>query len=371
MAGRKLRHEFFARSAAKLRLKTLALAHHADDQVELFFLRLFRGTGPDGLTGMKWTSVLNRAPGLRIVRPLLNEFKSTLIEFAKTEHIAYREDASNLQPEFQRNRLRTELLPLLKRDYQPSLNTVILRLMDLTAAETHYLDAVAKEWFSAGKGTKFDELHVAVQRRVLQLQLISKGILPNYDLVEQLRLTPNRPEYIDHRRVLEGSDLKQMFETGEPFAIARAPDGVVYVPRTKPTAFNSSSKSLKLAKPRGTASFNGLNLRWNYSKSCKLFENSPGVECFDAEKIGPAIILRHWLPGDRFHPIGMKTSMKLQDYFTNQKMPRDARRFVVVATNQQGMVFWVEGLRISETCKITPATRLVLRWKWKRLLDAV
>jgi tRNA(Ile)-lysidine synthase len=92
-----------------------------------------------------------------------------------------------------------------------------------------------------------------------------------------------------------------------------------------------------------------------------------GGECFDAEKVGSPVLLRHWRPGDRFQPIGMASPVKLQDFFTNQKVPRDQRRQLILAVTAKGEVFWVEGMRISERFKLTKHTIRGLQWRWKRL----
>jgi tRNA(Ile)-lysidine synthase len=89
-----------------------------------------------------------------------------------------------------------------------------------------------------------------------------------------------------------------------------------------------------------------------------------GREFFDADKVGDKIILRHWRAGDRFQPIGMASPVKLQDLFVNAKIPAAQRRELVLATTARGEIFWVEGLRISERFKLTPATRRKLRWSW-------
>jgi len=118
MAARKLRHDFFARTAMGLGIPTIALAHHADDQLELFFLRLFRGSGGDALGGMKWRSSSPGDDQVALARPLLDLPKEVLQEFASQRRIPFREDASNRSLDFQRNRIRHELLPLLRRHYQ-------------------------------------------------------------------------------------------------------------------------------------------------------------------------------------------------------------------------------------------------------------
>ena len=92
MAARKLRHEFFARVARKQKIKTIALAHHADDQVELFFLRLLRGAGGESLAGMKWQSPSPADKTILLVRPLLDLSKSELAEFGRENKIQFRDD---------------------------------------------------------------------------------------------------------------------------------------------------------------------------------------------------------------------------------------------------------------------------------------
>src|SRR5258706_14198332 len=102
MAARKLRHDFLARTAVRLRIPTVALAHHADDQVELFFLRLLRGAGGEGLAGMKWRSPSPADKKITLVRPLLELTKTEVLDFARQNQIPFREDATNASSDFLR-----------------------------------------------------------------------------------------------------------------------------------------------------------------------------------------------------------------------------------------------------------------------------
>jgi tRNA(Ile)-lysidine synthase len=92
----------------------------------------------------------------------------------------------------------------------------------------------------------------------------------------------------------------------------------------------------------------------------------PNEEHFDAGKVGAAVCLRHWQPGDRFHQIGAAAPAKLQDIFTNLKVPRSERRRRVLAATRQGEIFWVEGLRIGEGFKLDKTTVRRLDWRWHR-----
>ncbi|HEX4120851.1 MAG TPA: tRNA lysidine(34) synthetase TilS, partial [Verrucomicrobiae bacterium] len=134
MAGRALRHAFLAKAARARGIPVVALAHHADDQVELFFLRLLRGAGGQGLGGMKW---INRSPAdasILLVRPLLDQTKSALREVVRAFGIQFSEDTTNAQTEMERNRIRHVLIPMLQK-YCPALTETVPRLMDLAGAD--------------------------------------------------------------------------------------------------------------------------------------------------------------------------------------------------------------------------------------------
>ena len=146
MAARKLRHDFFARTAKERKIRVIALAHHADDQVELFFLRLLRGAGGEGLAGMKWRSPSPVDSKIMLVRPLLDATKAELRGFARENKIRFREDATNASLDLPRNRVRNELLPLLQRRYQPALTKTVLRLMEIVGAEADVVGEMARRW---------------------------------------------------------------------------------------------------------------------------------------------------------------------------------------------------------------------------------
>jgi len=138
---------------------------------------------------------------------------------------------------------------------------------------------------------------------------------------------------------------------------------------TQPAGFKAGGAAMELRGRAGQVEFGGANIWWRISSRSAVGPPKAGVgrEFFDVDKVGPLVWLRHWQPGDRFQPIGMACPVKLQDFFTNQKVPRDRRRGLIVATTGKGEVFWVEGMRISEQCKLTKRTIRCLQWRWKRL----
>jgi tRNA(Ile)-lysidine synthase len=357
MAARELRHKFLARTARRLGLGTVVLAHHADDQVELFFLRLLRGAGSEGLAGMKWKHASPSDARLTLVRPLLECTRKEIQRFARQEGLRFRHDASNVSREILRNRLRHELLPLLARRYQPALARTTLRVMDILRAEAEFVAQTAAAWLRRKQRPAFARLPVAVQRQVVQTQLIRlPDVTVDFDLVEALRLEPETPV------------------TVRPgLAVARDRQGMIHRQTLPLAAFNSKQRPLRLTQG-GACEFAGLSLAWrvepwNAGQLARLPKVRPaheGCEYFDADKIGSHIVLRHWRRGDRFQPIGMARPVKLQDWFTNRKVPRALRHQLVVATTNRGEIFWVEGQRIGERFKLDAGTLRCLRWTWRR-----
>jgi tRNA(Ile)-lysidine synthase len=350
MAARQLRHEFLARCAKDKGIGRIALAHHADDQVELFFLRLLRGAGPEGLKGMQLESQSPFASDVTLIRPLLDIPKSVLQAFAREKRIRFRQDASNSSIYFLRNRVRHELLPLLANHYQPAIIKTTLRLMDLLDAESSFVASAAGNWFESP--SPFENLPVAVQRRVIQRQLHAKGFPARHAEIEWLRSNKEKPLALDaNARVLRD-------ESGMLMTLDAVHPG-----------FNSSQElAVPLEQASAMVRFEGIEVRWKMESGRKLTKSKPcsPEENFDADKVGSFVILRHWQPGDRFRPIGMTGTIKLQDWFANLKIPKSQRHSLVVATTRAGEIFWVEGQRIAEPFKLTPQTKRRLVWTWTR-----
>lgn len=350
MAARKLRHEFLARVAKREKIPAIALAHHADDQVELFFLRLLRGAGGEGLAGMKWRSFSPVDKNISLVRPLLDFSKSELLGFACEQKIHFREDATNLSNDFLRNRIRNELLPLLQKKYQPGLSKTVLRLMDIVGAESEFVSEVAQNWLTHAQ-TAFEKLPVALQRKVLQSQLTKLGLISDFDLIEQLRSTAGKSVSIS-----------------SSLTVVRDTAGKLSCQDQIAKDFNEDESKVHLLGKAGQMEFAGRKFNW----AMKPFNGSRGhalrqMESFDSDSVGSEIILRHWRAGDRFQPIGLKSATKLQDLFVNAKIPAIERRKLVLATTAAGEIFWVEGLRIGERFKLEKATKRTLVWKWSEI----
>jgi tRNA(Ile)-lysidine synthase len=387
MAARRARHTFLARQALRLGISRVVLAHHLDDQIELFFLRVCRGSGSSALSGMKACSESPIDQTVTLVRPLLHIPKTALLDYAREFGVNFREDRSNADLDFLRNRVRHELLPLLRRNYQPALNNVVSRLMEIVGAESELITQIAEQWLAVqcfapashrprgswmlSRRGPFEDLPIAVQRRCLHLRLQQLGFLPEFELVENLRRFPGTPVDVGFRAGSEGEAEPTQPSCVSPnvrLRLVRSREHFVTLTAAQNLEFGSGCMELELSKA-GRLEWNGVKLSWQPGRKQgqKLPVSRAGVEFFDADQVGEIAWLRHWQPGDRFQPIGMKAGVKLQDLFVNQKVPREARRRLLVATTASGEIFWVEGLRISERFKLTGQTIRRLQWRWQRL----
>lgn len=348
MAGRELRHRFLIETAEKNGFGTVALAHHADDQMETFWMRLLRGDVGPGLAGMRWKRPARDGSKVRFIRPLLDIPKAELVAYAESHRIDYRVDRSNSDRAFLRNRMRIEVLPHLEK-YQSALREITLRQAEVSGTEKDFLESEGRRWLES-RDRVFSDLHVALQRETIRLQLLSLGVRPNFEWIEALRDSAERP-----------------ISVGKDERLVRTASGEVRRAELPKLHFSTEERAVELAGA-GTFAFGGIEFEYQFVPSRE--ESVPGTEYFDASSVGGKIQIRRWAAGDWFKPIGLGGRKKIQDLFTNMKIGAEEKRQRVVACDARGNVFWVEGLRIGEDFKVSHTTRRVLRWKWRRIAPA-
>ena len=382
-AARRLRHGFFQDTARALGLSKLALGHTADDQVETLLQRLLRGAGTRGLAAIR---AVNRLGALTVARPLLDVWKTEVLDYARQRGLRFRQDASNQDPQFQRNRIRHELIPALERDYNPAIKTLLHQTAEMLAAEDEWLEAEAarrtkdrgqrsevRDQKSEDRGRdalsveRLLREHVAVQRRAIYRWLLANnaGAAVDFETVEALRRMAAsgqpasmvlaggvRVERKGERLVLEQTHASHPC----PATHHHAPTTQLAVPgKTEVAAFgvvvevemltgDGIPKPKAVLKPRP-----------------KTQNPASFQEWLDADAVGGALALRRWRPGDRFQPIGMKSAKKLQDIFVDAKTPLEQRRRVPLLVAASGEICWPVGYRMGEKFKITRATRRALR----------
>lgn len=144
VAARRARYEFLARAAQSAGASLIALAHHADDQAETVLSRLIRGAGITGLRGMQLLSPHPFAPGLYLIRPLLQVTRAEVLAYCAARQLQPRFDETNDTLDYTRNRIRHELLPLLEQ-YNPGIRAVLARLADTAAADAEIIEHATEQ----------------------------------------------------------------------------------------------------------------------------------------------------------------------------------------------------------------------------------
>lgn len=352
MAARELRYGFLVNVARRYSARCIALGHHADDQIETVILRMLRGCGTEGLRGMKPSSPSEIDRSVLLVRPLLCISRKAIENYAAQQRIPFRRDSSNAATDIARNWIRQRLLPLLEGHGYPSVREAILRMADILGVEADFVTDTARKLLARSRRPQFDALHCAVQRRLIQLQLRELGVPERHDLIEALRNAPGKP-----------------VTAAGGICLWRDAAGLLHTKKSVAPGFNPASVRLLLSGTKGRAVFDGVTVQWRVTKhsmSRSGIRRVVGRECFDADSVGSEVILRHWQPGDRFRPIGMDQSAKLQNIFVNARVPRLERHNKLVAESPGHGIFWVEDLRIGDKFKVRPDTRRVLEWRWTR-----
>lgn len=317
MAARQARHGFFAEFGDSV----IALAHHADDQAETFILKLARGAGPEGLAGMPYVQEIGP---IRLIRPMLDVRRSSILEWLKANNISWREDTSNSDETFLRNKVRHTILPLLEKELNPNIRETILRTMDILRAESEFVDEASS--FVGLTETKLEasstlQQPAAVQRRAVRRWLFGQGVEDvGFDTVERILELMHAGE---GTTVFELNGRQRVVvEYGKPrFETSDAPP---------------AEPDWRLTVEKGTG------WRKDHGRGAGIL---PAEASFDADKVGDAPIeVRGWRPGDRIAPLGMEGTRKLQDIFTDQKIPR-ARRARIPVVVCRGEIIWLPGYR--------------------------
>jgi len=351
-ACRQLRYEFLEETAKIHAFTKICTAHHADDQAETVLARIIKGTGWQGLSGV-------REERGAFVRPILIFSKEDINVYAKTRKIPYRIDRTNRNQVFFRNRIRHTLLPLIEQKFDAQIVAHLNHLGNIAESTQKLLRKQAKSHFrrsvhvQRGKITleiKPFKRYFAVQQYTL-LQLIFEKFIPDYSITFQ-----------NFSRI---SDLVVNKPSGKKLVLA----GWQCIKTSKSVVFTQEFRG----SPYRHFVTIGKNHRWSdltfASRRIELplklkLGKDRHVEYIDERKIKGTLVIRNWENGDAFNPIGMLSTKKLSDYFIDKKIPLLTKRSIPILCERNGRqenIIWVCGYRLDNRYKITDETRSVIK----------
>jgi len=392
-AARRLRYRFLEQLALRRHAGLVAAGHNRDDQAETLLLNLFRGTGPDGLSGMELRRELGRGSGVFLIRPLLGVSRNEIDGFCRDNGLRPCFDRTNLDLHYLRNMIRRRVIPFLEENVNPNLREALDRLSQLQALDRDYWNRVAaarlaevvleesQDYLVLDLGLLSGD-HEALQGRVLRLAIR-----------QLLGSVPRRVSYMRMQELLG-------------LAGGQKPGGTVVFPglmeitrrynrllfRRKATWGAAAAPELNLAPDSAERCVSGdylasqefapvlLSLpgdvRAGGDREGKVFQArfirpeeivwpaDPGKKVYlDLDKVNEIganqLLIRTRKPGDLFYPLGAPGKKKLKDYFIDRKLPREIRDNIKLVISGKEII-WVVGCEISHLVRVTEDTKHVL-----------
>jgi len=412
-AAREVRYTFLAQVAESIGASQVVVGHTTDDHIETILMHLIRGTGTRGLRGLQpMVTWQFSGRSLTIVRPLLSVSREETASYCHHYQLMPRIDASNLLLSPLRNKIRHQLLPLL-RSYNPRIADALLRTARIAGDDLAFLDGeVSRVWSEVAQGQenvitldkeRFLELPPALQRHLLRTSI--EKLLGNLKDIEtrhieeimdaltkpagkRLSLPGSLIFSVEYSRYLIGSDPAAL----SPFPRLDAEFTLKVPGETELPGWHVEATTINLEQMAGRGKSEGASAPWeattslikgsvkgrspftNYSSPSPSKERgTKGVRSIDnlftayldLDKTGGELVVRTRRRGDRFQPLGMSQPKKLGEFMIDARIPRAWRgRIPIVCSPRQ--ILWVVGWHIDERVKVAQDTKRVLCLKFKR-----
>jgi len=367
-AARRVRYTFFNSVSETNRFNKIALGHHCDDNAELILMNLFRGSGPQGISGI---------PPVRdgkIIRPLINLKRSEIIDYLDAKGLKYVLDTSNWETRYLRNRIRLHLIPLLKESYNPKIIETLNRLAAIIGSEEKWIEDIIFPLFEktalsvqddivSFSVPRLKEINISAQRRIIRkaiarikgdlrritfshidsiISLLESGpAYKNLDFPDRIRIQRNRDVLIFSKEKNALRDLNVKYGQAEKIAFEYK------IAKPEPIFIKEIGAHMK---------FSEMDIE-NLSDFRRTGQHAG---FFDKDALSFPLVLRNFQPGDRFKPLGMAGTQKVKKFFIDKKVPKTERTRCPILLSR-GKIVWVVGHRIDESVKVTPSTRNVLK----------
>ena len=331
MAARELRYEWFEKVRREISADYIAIAHNQNDNIETFFINLINGTGLKGLRAIQNKNNF-------IVRPLMFASRNQIGEYVKSKSLNFREDSSNKSKKYQRNKVRHELMPLLKQ-INPSIENTIADEIEIIkntySIFKEQVDRVVKEI-----SCQTDDGIKISKNKLIKLEPIDTYL---YEILNVFGFTDLK----SIKNSILSNPGKQFISKSHRLLIDRE---FVFIEKIEDDFFNDiliNESTLILNSP--------INISFKISSNDPM-EKIKDIACFDYEKLVFPLVIRKWKSGDKFIPSGMKGFKKLSDYFIDNKINRLLKeKTLLICSNDD--IIWVIGHRIDERYKATSKTK--------------
>jgi tRNA(Ile)-lysidine synthase len=344
MAARDLRYAWFEELLTEHSLDRVATAHNQNDSVETFFLNLSRGSGIRGLKG------ISPSRG-RIIRPLLFASRSQIESYQKSQRIEYREDSSNRETKYQRNKIRHDVLPVMEQ-----INPGFLEVMEGNMTRLGEVFEIYDQSIQKIRHELFTEKNGKITIAIEKLRALSPLRTWLYELFSPFGFTKMQCEGIE--KIMEAGPGRQSISTSHRLFMDR--DRMILVPTG-----SLSFERFYLDNPEKHSSLPfPMDMEVLDRAELGSIPKDPNTACLDLESFQFPLIIRRWMHGDYFYPLGMEQNKKLSDFFVDEKVPvPEKERIWIMASGKK--IVWIMGYRIDNRFRITPSTQRVLRLRFQ------
>ncbi len=339
MAARELRYEWFEKIRKANHYDLIAIAHNLNDNIETLLINLTRGTGLTGLSGI-------RPSGNYIIRPLLFATRQKITEYCNENGIAFREDRSNAETKYTRNKIRHLVLPVLKEinpSVEETLNETAQRFASLDKIVSGYVDQLIRTTSVASGDTTIFSVNKLTELNP------DRALL--FEVFSRYGITGSGSS--DLSGLLKGN-TGRMIITGTHRIVKNRGELIVEPAEGRKSADYQISKPEDLNDIPGILSAVIIDRGPDFIIPCEK-----NVACIDFEKICFPLVIRGWKKGDFFYPLGMNRKKKLSDYFTDRKYSLPDKENARILESD-GKIVWILGERLDERFKVTSSTTTIL-----------
>ena len=336
MAARELRYGWFHELTDQLNFDYILTAHHADDNLETFLINITRGTGLDGLMGIPEVND-------NVVRPLLMFSRNELEAYAKEQKLKWREDSSNASNKYLRNKLRHDVIPILKDINPQLLQNFEQTQQHLQDSKTIIEDAIVK---LQKKVVSVDGTSIKLDIKKLKKLSSPKAYL--YELLKDFNFT----EWNDVANLLEAQSGKQVFSATHRLLKDR---NQLLLTKINSEENDDTIPVEKIDRQVQTPS--GILF---FDEADAIFKSDKNTIFVDADLLKYPLAIRKWQGGDYFYPQGMKGKKKLSKYFKDEKLSLIDKEQIQLLCSGDAIV-WVIGRRADERFKVSESTKKILK----------
>lgn len=351
MAARELRYTYFRKIMESLSIPTLAVAHHQDDQAETMFINLVRGTGIHGIRGML-------PKNGDVIRPFLCVTKNEILNYLKSRGQDFVLDSTNLLNEYKRNKIRSEVIPVLKE-----LNPSIIQTLSQTMSRFREIELLYEERVrEICKDLILDENYELGSCPLLLKRTESTTNFPGAKSVwfEILSLYGfNEAQVSDYLNLPLYASGKVFYSDKWSLLVDRETVRVTPV-------ISDDSKCVYINQSDKYISFDEAMIEINsiHKEEYRILEKEPNIALFDLEKLHFPLLLRRVQQGDKFVPFGMERKKLVSDFLTDLKVPLWDKKRQLVLCSADGDIIWVVGRRISGLHALDSSTSKIFRLKF-------